>query len=197
MSNLIFMNSMQWRDTAQRYGAISRALHWSMAALFTWQFAGMGLKLALGRNALVSFMVGTHGPVGTLLMLLILLRGAWGLVNARQRPPHGAGLRGLAAWTGHLAIYALMFAVPALALLRQYGSGRPFAPWGIPLMPGGERIPELMAPGNAAHGLLGWILLALIAGHVAMILVHRHLWRDNVLPRMLSRTPRPAPASGG
>ena len=34
-----------------------------------------------------------------------------------------------------MALYLLMWAVPAIALLRQYGSGRAFAPFGIPLWP--------------------------------------------------------------
>ena len=185
---------MSWLDTPERYGLVSRALHWLMAGLFLWQFLGMGLRLALGRHPVSAFFVGTHAPLGTLLFLLVLLRGAWGLANARRRPPHGPGLAGRAAWAGHLVLYALMLAIPTLALLRQYGSGRAFAPFGIPLMPGGERIPALMAPANAAHGNLAWLLLALIAGHVAMVVVHRLRGQD-VLPRMAGRLPAPpAPA---
>ncbi len=29
-----------WLDTPSRYGRVSRAFHWLMAALFAWQFAG-------------------------------------------------------------------------------------------------------------------------------------------------------------
>ena len=89
-----------------------------------------------------------------------------------------------------------MLVVPTLALLRQYGSGRAFAPFGIPLWPAsGERIEALVAPANAAHGLLAWTLLALIAGHVAMVLLHRFLWRDGTLARMAGRGPAPRPAA--
>ena len=194
------MPSLPWRDTPDRYGLVSRFLHWGMALLFAWQFAGMVVKVTVGRSPLTAFLVGTHASVGALLFLLILLRGAWGLYNLRRRPPHEPGPLGLAARLGHLALYALMLAVPALALLRQYGSGRAFAPFGIPLWPAsGERIEALVAPANTAHGLLAWTLLALIGGHIAMVLLHRFLWRDGVLTRMAGRArgAHPAPASPG
>lgn len=176
---------MPWRDTPQRYGLVSRVLHWGMALLFLWQFAGMAVRLTVGRSPLTAVMVGSHAGIGTLLFLLLLLRAAWALGQRRRRPPQGPGLGGRAARLGHLALYALMLVVPLLALLRHYGSGRAFAPFGLPLLPGGrERIEALMQPANLAHGLLAWLLLALVAGHVGMVLLHRLWWRDGVAARM-------------
>lgn len=177
-----------WLDSPTRYGRISRWLHWGMALLFAWQFIGMGLRLALGRTPLVAVFVGSHGSVGLLLLILVLLRGAWGLANRSRRPPHGAGWLGRAAALGHGALYLLMFVVPLLALVRAYGSGRPFVWFNtLPLFPAGPRDAALMAPANAAHGVLAWTLLALVAGHAAMVLLHRWWWRDAVAQRMLGR----------
>jgi cytochrome b561 len=88
-----------------------------------------------------------------------------------------------------------MLLVPGLALLRAYGSGRAFSPFGVPLFPGfpGGPIGWMTAPAHAAHGLLAWLLLALIAGHVVMALAHRLIWRDDVLQRMAGRARRTAP----
>ena len=79
---------MTWTDTPTRYGAISRALHWAMAALFAWQFAGMLLKFVLGRVPLMKFWVGTHSSIGTLLLILLALRLLWALAQRlhRQHP---------------------------------------------------------------------------------------------------------------
>ena len=55
-------------------------------------------------------------------MLLVLLRGAWALMNAWRRPPSVGTL----AHLGHLELYGLMVALPFLGLLRQYGSARAF-----------------------------------------------------------------------
>jgi cytochrome b561 len=45
----------------------------------------------------------------------------------------------------------------------------------------------MTAPASAAHGLLGWVLLALIVGHIAMVLLHRWVWKDDVAQRMVGR----------
>lgn len=182
------MSPSRWSDSPVRYGLLTRLLHWGMAALFAFQFTGMGLKLALGRHPVSGFFVGLHKPIGTLLMLLILLRGAWGLSQWRRRPPHPRTLIGRAALAGHALLYALMFYVPTVALLRELGSGRGFAPWGIPLFPAtGDKLDWLMTPANLSHGVIAWTLLAVIAGHVAMVALHHVFWRDTTLARMAGK----------
>lgn len=179
---------LQWRDTAHAYGVISRALHWLMAALFAWQFFGMIVKLAVGRSPLTAFLVGTHRPVGLLLLALVLVRILWALYSARRRPAYAAGGTGRMARLGHLVIYVLMLLVPALALLRQFGSGKAFSAFGIPVTrETGVEIAWMMAPANLLHGLLAWCLLALILGHVIMALVHHYRLKDDTLVRMLGR----------
>ena len=179
-----------WLDTPTRYGRISRWLHWGMALLFAWQFIGMGLRIALGRTPLVSFFVGTHASVGLLLLVLVLLRGAWGLANRGRRPPHGCGWLGRAALAGHAALYLLMVVVPLLALVRAYGSGRALV-WfnAVPVFAAGPKNEALIAPASLLHGPLAWTLLALVAGHVGMVLLHRWLWRDDVPQRMIGHVP--------
>ena len=79
-----------------------------------------------------------------------------------------------------------MLVVPAMGLLRQYGSGRTFEPFGIPLFSGFEgEIAWLVEPGNLLHGSLAWTLLALIVGHIVMAFWHRKKSSDtDVIPRM-------------
>lgn len=178
-----------WRDTDLHYGKITRMLHWTMALLFAWQFTGMGLRLALGRTPVVSFFVGTHASIGTLLMALAIIRAVWGLFSLRNRPTHEGGIVGLAARLGHMALYGLMLLVPTLALFRAYGSQRGAAFFGVPVIPGApEKIDWMVNAGNAAHGLLAWTLLAMIAGHIAMVIIHRTVWKDDVLNRMAGRS---------
>lgn len=182
------MPSSRWSDSPARYGLVTRLLHWGMAALFAFQFLGMGLKLALGRHPVSGFFVGLHKPMGTVLMVLILLRGAWGLSQWRKRPPHPPTFAGRAALAGHALLYALMLYVPCIALLREYASGRGFAPFGIPLFPQtGEQIAWLAAPANASHGVIAWTLLAVVAGHVIMVALHHFFWRDTTLAKMAGK----------
>lgn len=171
-------------DHERGYGPVSRFLHWAMAVLFGWQFLSAILHAVARDLPLARFFWSYHGSVGVLLFATIFLRGAWGLINFRRRPPH-AGLIGHGARIGHLMLYVLMFVVPTLAVLRSIGSGRGLSAFGIQLIAGsGERIAELMAPANALHGLLGWLLIILTLGHVTMALIHAVIWRDGVLSRM-------------
>jgi len=177
--------SLQWLDTPQRYGVVSRWLHWLMAAAFAWQFTSAVLHWLDRETAVAKFFWSTHGSLGLALMVLVMVRAAWGLANLRRRPGYACSLAGRAAAAGHLLLYALMIAVPLLALLRAYGRGRGFSAFGLPVFaPSGNEIPALIAPGHALHGVLGWLLLALAAGHIAMVFVHRRLGGEDVLPRM-------------
>ena len=180
---------MQWMDTPRRYGTVTRLLHWTMALLLAWQFTGMALKLILGKHPVSAFFVGTHGSLGAVLFVLLVVRLVWALCNTSRRPARDAGAVGWFARAGHTILYLLMLVVPALALLRAYGSGKGFTPFGVQVMPAtGERVDWMVAPASAAHGLLAWTLLALVAGHIIMVVIHRVVWRDDIAARMIGPT---------
>lgn len=178
--------SVKLTDDAYYYGSVSRILHWSMAVLFTWQLTGMILKNVLDSEVpLVGFWVGTHASTGTLLFLLILIRLGWALAQRPNRPAYAAGPLGRLAAAGHMLMYVLMLVVPTLGVLRMLGGDRPISLFGIAIRDGLEReIAWMTAPANAIHGILGWTLLVLIVGHVAMVILHRWWWRDETLSRM-------------
>lgn len=167
--------------TVLRYDPVSRALHWSMAALLFWQFASAGAHFLFEDTAIEAFLWPTHKPAGVLLLLLALLRLGWAASAGRRPPAVDLGSR-----IGHVVLYVLMIVVPTIALIRQYGSGRAFAPFGIPLFAGfeGERIDWTIRLGGALHGELGWLLLLLVLGHVGMAFVHRDAAGRRVLHRM-------------
>ena len=169
-------------DLASRYDFPSRAFHWGMALCFLLVFAAAGAHYLVPKSPLDGLLWPLHKPTGALLMLLVLLRSLWALKQAGRRPQ---AFSAASRW-GHRALYLLMYAVPVIALLRQYGSGRAFAPFGLPLMAerADDKIGWMIDLGGLLHGELGWVLLALIAGHVAMALWHRRSGHD-VLPRMV------------
>lgn len=118
-----------------------------------------------------------------LLLILIVIRLAWAAINVARRP---ASIN-LLVKLGHLGLYVFLLVTPVLGLLRQYGSGRAFELLGIPLFPGfdGDEIAWMVEPGNALHGLLCWLLLAMIVGHIIMVIYHRKAaGQPDVVPRM-------------
>ena len=114
-------------------------------------------------------------------MALVVIRAVWALMNASRRPPAVSVMAKL----GHVALYGLMIAVPAIALIRQYGSGRALDVFGLSLMSGGgERIEWMTDLGGLLHGELGWALLALVVGHIGMAVLHRRLTGHSLMTRM-------------
>ncbi len=80
-----------------------------------------------------------------------------------------------------------MIVTPLPGLLREYGEGRSFEPFGLLMFSGfeGGEIGWLVTPRNLFHSGMGWALLVLILGHVAMVIAHRRgPPAKDVLPRM-------------
>ncbi|RRH78124.1 cytochrome b [Falsigemmobacter faecalis] len=175
------------RDTALRYGKITRALHWGLGLLILWQLFGMIVKVTLEKSPTVSAIVSSHQPVGLVIFALVVVRILWALMNRSNRPAHGSGLVGLASRAGHAALYALMALIPFTALIRSWGNQRVFAPFGFEIFPAQE--PPVAWAVNVAewHGEMGWLMLVLILGHIAMVAVHDLAWKDNILRRMAGR----------
>ena len=140
-------------DTATRYGTVSRTLHWAMAACYLLMFA---TALAWNLNDALKPLIKLHKAAGLLLLLLALVRFVWALVHFQRRPAGGVAVK-----AGHLALYALMFAVPASGTARQFHG----------------------AFGNA-HGALAFVFFLLIAGHIAMTVLHQRRG-EVILQRML------------
>lgn len=174
---------MSISDSNERYGQVSRILHWGMALLLLWQFISAGTHVLLEDTFIEAFFWSTHEPLGFLLFFLAFVRVIWALANTSRRPPSMS----IAATLGHLALYGGLVLTPSLALLRQYGAGRAFEPFGIPVFSGFEdgEIVWMVELGSLLHSWLGWVLLAMIVGHMSMVFWHKSRpTQTDVLPRM-------------
>jgi len=177
-------------DSPAGYGPVSRIFHWSMAFLFFCQFVIAVTLFFSGDSPVGDQLWPIHQELGFSLFLLVFARGIWGVLNLANRPPK-QGLSGRLATLGHSVIYALMIAVPALALLRASGDEYGFSFLGIQIFkPTGTENTVLTAPGNALHSLLGWVLLVVVAGHAVMALFHHFVLRDDTLRKMTGHKPK-------
>ena len=168
----------------QNYDTVSRALHWLTVLGFIGILTTIAIWTIYDGEEWVGALFGVHKSIGFITLLVIIVRIVWALLNASKRPAADS----FAVKAGHLALYVLMLAVPVIGMIRQYGSGRgPLKVFGVQVMQGSPEKIEWMANlGNMAHGKLGWLLFALVAGHIAMVVVHRIQGHD-VLYRMIGR----------
>lgn len=164
----------------------ARLLHWLMAALIIAQAALGWYAGSLDRSPWRIDMMTAHKSLGITLLALLLFRLAWRTTH--PAPPAPAGTPGfairLAGWT-HGALYLLMLAVPLTGWLSASASVFPWKFWWLFIWP------RIAAPDQALHdlasslhGVLVWVLAALLLLHITAALKHHLLDRDDVLRSM-------------
>jgi cytochrome b561 len=126
-----------------------------------------------------------HETVGVLLFIVVILRLLWRLLDgtpAKQPMPQWMAA---AAKLVQLALYALLIAIPATAVLGTWLEGLPVT------LPGFDIAPQIAK----AHGLgqlimeihitLGNVILWVAGVHAAAALFHRFYLRDEVFQSMV------------
>lgn len=176
-----------------RYDPLSRTLHWLTAIAVTVAFilgpGGFGRLMHQGVDPATRLDIVWHESLGLLVLALTLVRLLWvALRPDKPRFEMAAWMRGLSTLT-HAALWALMLALPATALLALGSEHHPLT------LLGGVRVDEFpwiasSRLGEAAdwgdvHGLLGDVLMWLAGLHAAAALYHHFLRRDGVLAAML------------
>lgn len=166
------------------YSTVAIAFHWVIALLVIVNIAVGFLHDPV--PALGAWMPG-HKAIGITVLVLTLARIAWRLTH---RPPPlpadtKAWERGVAHVT-HWTLYGLLLAMPLTGWLMVSGTDkrRPltwFGAFDIPYLPVSKAAGGL---GHDAHGLLGWLMLALVVLHIGAALRHHLILRNSVLLRM-------------
>lgn len=123
---------MQFKNTPQRYGVISAALHW-LTALVVYGMFALGLWMVT-----LSYYDGwyhqapeIHKSIGMLLMMALIVRIIWRLYS----PPPVAltsysRLTRAGAAAGHLLLYLLLFAIIISGYLISTADGKPISVFG-------------------------------------------------------------------
>lgn len=170
----------RWSTRSTRYSGVAIAFHWTIAVLVIVNLAIGLLHDAIGGMAL-------HKPIGFTVLALTVGRVAWRLSH---RPPplpaDTAGWQRGAAHGVHWALYLLMILMPLTGWAMASGGPAPrplswFGLFPLPYLPVSDTLADA---GHGAHGLLGWLMLALVAAHVGAALWHQFVRGDRLLARM-------------
>jgi cytochrome b561 len=177
-----------YMNEAQSYTATAKWLHWLIAILIiiAWQLGSTMVEIeGLTPTKLRYF--NWHKWLGVTIFAFVLVRLIWRATHAApaSNPNTPAWQEKLAALT-HVAMYALMVAIPVTGYLHSLAAGYPVVYLGlIPL-------PEVIGPDKAlkellekTHEILADGLAVLFAAHVVAALKHHFFDRDDVLRRML------------
>ncbi|UPG73136.1 cytochrome b [Roseomonas gilardii subsp. gilardii] len=183
--------------TPKAFSPLQRLLHWVMAVcILAMLFIGIGMVSTITPRYLT--LVSIHKPLGIAILVLALLRL---LLRWRKgSPPLPADLpepMKLAAQLSHVALYALMIAMPLIGWGMLSAASYPV------VLFGGVTLPPILPPSDSLHALLRsahtWLALAffaLILIHLAAALFHALVRRDGVFTAMapvpVSQEIRPA-----
>lgn len=183
---------MQWKNTTDRYGSLSIAMHWLMLALLVAVYACIELREFYPRGsdpreALKQW----HSMLGLAVFALVWLRLALRMTGAApQIQPAGGVWQHRLAVAVHLALYVFMVVMPLLGWLLLSAEGKPVPFFGL-------QLPALTGS-NAAladsiqeiHETIGTVGYYLVGLHAAAALFHHYVKRDNTLLRMLPQRRR-------
>lgn len=170
-----------------RYGKLTIALHWFMLALLAAVYACIELRELFPRGSDPRNLLKTwHFMLGLSVFALVWVRLAARLRGGTPPiTPPPAALQALAAKVVHVALYALMIAMPIGGWLILSAEGEPVPFWGLtlpPLVGPNEGLAELIEEIHETAGTVGYWLIGL---HAAAALFHHYVLRDDTLRRML------------
>ncbi len=171
------------------YNPVLRTFHWLMAALIFIALALGVWATQLPRGDLRSEVLFVHKSFGITVLALVVLRVAVRLVVGASAYVEPLGrLARAAARAEHLALYALMVALPVSGYLTSNAGGHDVSFFGLftvpDIVPKDKALDELA---SQAHHVFAWLIAATLALHLAAVAWHARVKRDTVLTRMWPR----------
>lgn len=173
--------------TISRWTGTAKGLHWLVALLILAVWAAVEChNLASKGSVWQERWIMLHFSIGLTILAAMILRLYW---RARHPAPADIGnpwQRKLSKLT-HVLLYFVVLAMPLLGFFLRQLSGKPIDFYGL------YQLPQLVTPDKALakqvaffHEDVFWyLLLSLVAVHVAGGLWHHFIDRDNTLRRML------------
>ena len=179
---------MSLKNTPDRWGSVSKSLHW-LIALLILALGIVGLLMGeLPKTPKYFWVYTAHKSIGITVLVLVVLRLLWRLYAGAPRPVPGTpGWQERIAGATHWLLYVMMFAIPLSGWLYDSASGlRPFKLFGL------LEMPKLVAPderaaqlSHAFHEWGFWALILVVLAHAGAALYHHLQQRDATLVRML------------
>jgi len=173
--------------TKTRFPAVSRILHWTMAAMIVAMlFIGVGMAASVSSR--YELLVAIHRPLGIAIFVLCLIR----IVNRFINPPPELpdtlpSLQRIAAKASHFTLYALMFIMPLVGWGMLSAASYPIVLYGPLRLP--PILPHdltLYAWLRELHTVLAYLFFATFLAHFGAALIHGLIRRDGVLQSMAS-----------
>jgi cytochrome b561 len=170
----------------KRYGRVARWLHW-IVALFVIVQVPVGVAMTSAPlEAWADPLFILHKGLGAILLALVMGRALWRLTHAPPEFPDSLPpLEKRIAHRAHVAIYGALLIMVTSGYVRTVADGYPIELLDLmgipPLLP---VLPDVAAVMLVVHRFAVFVLVVLVAVHVAAVLRHAVIQKDAVLQRM-------------
>lgn len=170
-----------------RYSKPVVILHWLMLLLMVGVYAFIELKGLFAKGTPPRELMKTlHFMLGLTVFVFVLVRIYFRLSSTTPAiEPKLSPIAQYVSTAMHLALYALMIAMPIAGWLILSAAGKPIPFYGLELPPLIAKNKDLAHTLKELHETAGSAGYFLIAGHALAGLYHHYIKRDNVLGRML------------
>ena len=182
---------MKLKNTSQRYGLVSVALHWLMALLIlSLYFLGLYIVDLTYYDPEYKTIPAIHKGLGLLMFALLAFRLVWTALNTSPASVPGTKpVENQLAKAVHIAMYLLMLIIPISGYLISTADGRPVSFFGLFDVP--ALITSIDQQEEVAGRVHEWsanLLIGLVVLHALAAVKHHFINRDQTLARMLGRS---------
>ena len=173
--------------SVESYDRLMKAVHWSTLLLIAAAYGAVWTSHAAASKEQHALLVELHRSLGVTVFALTMFRLGWRWHARIPRLPADLPLlQKVAARATEYVLYALLLAQPMLGILHTNAQGKKidfYLLGELPAVIGRDKI--LAKQAIAAHDIVSYLLLAVMALHAAAALFHHFGRRDNVLNAML------------
>jgi cytochrome b561 len=178
------------KNSVDRYGAMTKTLHWAGFLLVLNQFLVAAVMLTIGEGETRDALYQWHKSVGLLVLALVIVRYTWRKITPLPdwAPNLSAGEKRAIHWAERI-LYACMFVMPISGYVFVAAGDYPLAFFGLANVPNivGVNHP-LSVAAQWTHALTAAVLGVAILAHWGVVFRHQMVHRDRYPHRMLPFT---------
>ena len=173
-------------NTKKTYGVVSKLLHWLIAILVLGLLC-VGVAFSYIPKELEKMLMPYHKSAGVTLLILMIVRLCWTLVNPSPRLPETMSfLEKFAAKFMVFLLYVVVIAMCLSGIVMTLAGGHPLPFWSfgeihLSFIPLDKSLSSFVRPW---HTYLAWTIFALFVIHTLAALKHHFIDHDDVLKRM-------------
>jgi cytochrome b561 len=180
-------------NTEDKFGCVSKWLHWTLATLVGLEFLIIGIKnLLVALDPKYKDMAGflikeVHKPLGILVLIIGVISLIWYTSNIHPKLPNNTPIwQKVAARFSHVLLYFGIFAMPISGIIMSAGAGYPANFFHLTTVTlGFTKNQDMAQQFFNVHELVAGLLGALILIHILAAIKHHFVDKNNVLKRML------------